>query len=139
LLLDILEHLKNPERLLDQCHAVLHPQGRLIISVPNIANITVRLSLLFGSFNYTERGLLDRTHLRFFTRSTARRLVEEGGFVIHEEKLTLMPIELVLGLAPENFLMKALNRVLAVLTWMMPGLFGYQIMFIARSRAAPTP
>jgi 2-polyprenyl-3-methyl-5-hydroxy-6-metoxy-1,4-benzoquinol methylase len=138
LLLDILEHLKNPERLLEQCHAVLHPEGRLIVSVPNVANITVRLSLLLGSFNYTERGILDRTHLRFFSRRTARRLLQESGFTIHEEKSTVMPIELVLGLAPTNPMMRGLNRFLALLTWMLPGLFGYQVMFIARSRATQT-
>jgi 2-polyprenyl-3-methyl-5-hydroxy-6-metoxy-1,4-benzoquinol methylase len=138
LLLDILEHLKTPERLLEQCHAVLNPEGRLIVSVPNVANITVRLSLLLGSFNYTERGLLDRTHLRFFTRRTARRLLEQSGFTIHEEKLTVMPIELVLGLSPQNPLMQGLNRLLALLTWMLPGLFGYQVMFMARSRPIQT-
>jgi hypothetical protein len=44
--------------------------------VPNVANIAIRLMLLFGQFNYTERGILDKTHLRFFTRKTARRMVE---------------------------------------------------------------
>ena len=68
LLLDVLEHLKSPETILDQCHDVLAAGGLAVISLPNVANITVRLSLLFGRFRYTDRGILDRTHLRFFTR-----------------------------------------------------------------------
>ena len=90
-LLDILEHLNEPEKLLRQCHEVLEPDSQLIVSVPNIANITVRLMLLFGQFNYTARGILDRTHVRFFTRKTARRFVEQSGFTILEERLTVMP------------------------------------------------
>jgi len=134
LLLDILEHLHRPEVILQQCHETLRPEGRLIVSVPNIANITVRLMLLLGKFDYTERGILDKTHLRFFTRKTARRLLEENGYQIHEEKETLMPIELAFGLSAKNILMRMGNRVLAFCTWLLPGLFGYQIMFVAKSR-----
>ena len=72
------------------------------MSLPNVANISVRLALLFGRFNYTERGILDRTHLHFYTRKTARALLEENGWEIVEAKTTVMPLELVLGLAPEN-------------------------------------
>ena len=133
LLLDVLEHLKRPETLLLQCHEVLQRDGYVVVSVPNIANITVRAMLLFGRFNYTDRGILDRTHLRFFTRTTARRFLEENGFQIVQTKRTVMPLELVLGLQPENPLMRALNGTLAILTRLLPGLFGYQIMFLARS------
>ncbi|MBI1898587.1 MAG: glycosyltransferase [Acidobacteria bacterium] len=135
LLLDVLEHLRRPEKLLRDCHDAVDPEGRVIISVPNVANITVRLMLLLGRFNYTERGILDRTHLRFFTRRTARRLVEECGFRITGECATVMPLELVLGLSPENPLMKLTNRVLAVFTKLLPALFGYQIVFVAQSKA----
>jgi hypothetical protein len=72
--------------------------------------------------------------LRFFTRKTARRLMEENGYSIVAEKHTVIPLELVFGLPPENLLMKLLNRTLAAITWLMPGLFGYQVMFLARSK-----
>jgi 2-polyprenyl-3-methyl-5-hydroxy-6-metoxy-1,4-benzoquinol methylase len=134
LLLDILEHLNEPEKLLRQCHEVLGPDGQLIISVPNVANITVRLMLLFGQFNYTARGILDRTHVRFFTRKTARRFVEENGFAILEERLTVMPVELAFGWSPDSLLGKTINRMLAGVTALMPGLFGYQVMFVARTK-----
>jgi len=133
LLLDVLEHLRRPEQILRQSHEVLKRDGLLIVSVPNIANIYVRLMLLLGRFDYSERGLLDKTHLRFFTRRTARRLLESNGYSIVEERQTVIPLELVLGWSPANVVMQALNRLLAGVTWLLPGLFGYQIMFVARS------
>jgi 2-polyprenyl-3-methyl-5-hydroxy-6-metoxy-1,4-benzoquinol methylase len=133
LLLDVLEHLRRPEQILRQAHEVLKRQGLLIVSLPNIANIYVRLTLLFGRFDYSERGLLDKTHVRFFTRKTARRLLESNGYAIVEEAQTVIPLELVLGWKPDNLVMRALNRVLAIATWMFPGLFGYQVMFVARA------
>jgi 2-polyprenyl-3-methyl-5-hydroxy-6-metoxy-1,4-benzoquinol methylase len=136
LLLDVLEHLKRPETILDQCHDVLQRDGCLIISVPNIANITIRLSLLMGRFNYTERGILDKTHLRFFTRRSARKLVESRGYQILEEKLTVMPLELVLGVSPSNIAMRALNLTLRGFTRCFRSLLGYQIMLVAKSTYA---
>ena len=65
LLQDILEHVRNPHKVLTDCHQLLKPQGLLLVSVPNVANITVRLSLLFGRFEYADRGILDNTHLKF--------------------------------------------------------------------------
>jgi hypothetical protein len=88
--------------------------------------------LLFGQFNYTARGILDKTHLRFFTRKTARRFVEQNGFTILEERLTVMPLELAFGWSPDSLLGKTINRLLAGLTALMPGLFGYQVMFVMR-------
>ena len=103
------------------------------MSLPNIANITIRLMLLFGRFEYTERGILDRTHVRFFTRKAARRFLRKTGTRSWQERLTVMPIELVLGLSPENLPMRALNRLLAAVTRLMPGLLGYQIVLVARN------
>jgi 2-polyprenyl-3-methyl-5-hydroxy-6-metoxy-1,4-benzoquinol methylase len=134
LLLDVLEHLTQPERILAEALAAVNARGSLVISVPNVANITVRLALLFGRFTYTDRGILDRTHVRFFTRKTARRFLKEHGCEIVEERATVMPLELVLGLSPANPLMRAINLVLAAATGILPGLLGYQWMFVARPR-----
>jgi hypothetical protein len=106
----------------------------VIVSVPNVANVTVRLALLLGRFTYTERGILDRTHLRFFTRRTARRFLEENGCDVLECRATVMPLELVLGLSPGNPLMRALNTALGAATRMFPGLLGYQFVFVVRPR-----
>jgi glycosyltransferase involved in cell wall biosynthesis len=137
LLMDVLEHLERPERLLEECHLLMDPQSSLLVSVPNVANFTVRLALLFGQFNYTERGILDKTHLRFFTRKTARRLLESCGFQIERQAITVIPIELVLGLSPQNALVRLLNTVLYGFTRLLPGLLGYQLVFWVKSRRTP--
>jgi 2-polyprenyl-3-methyl-5-hydroxy-6-metoxy-1,4-benzoquinol methylase len=132
LLLDVLEHLRQPDRLLLDCGTFLKSNGRLIVSLPNIANITVRLMLLCGRFHYTERGILDKTHLRFFTRKTACKLLESNGYRVVEKRMTIMPLELVLGLRPEHFLMRIVQAFLIICTALMPGLFGYQIFLTAQ-------
>ena len=125
--------MKDPSRLLTECKAVLKSNGLLVVSLPNIANITVRLKLLFGKFDYQERGIMDKTHLRWFTRRTARKLLEDHGYRIVEERMTSMPVDLALGISPTSLLSRAIHRVLWVLTVLMPGLMGYQIMLVARA------
>ena len=134
LLQDVLEHVRCPERIIAECHALLKPHGQILVSLPNVANVTVRLALLFGRFDYRERGILDRTHLRFYTRRTARRLLEDAGFEIVIARMSVMPIELALGWSAENPLMRAANGLLTIATKLMPGLFGYQTLFVARAR-----
>jgi 2-polyprenyl-3-methyl-5-hydroxy-6-metoxy-1,4-benzoquinol methylase len=134
LLQDVLEHLRFGDRLLDQVRPMVRDTGLLLVSVPNVANITVRLALLLGRFNYTQRGILDKTHVKFYTRKTARKFLEQHGYQIVTEKMTVMPIELALGLAADNPLMRLMNLMLFFITAMMPGLFGYQCIFAARPR-----
>jgi 2-polyprenyl-3-methyl-5-hydroxy-6-metoxy-1,4-benzoquinol methylase len=134
LLMDVLEHLVRPEVLLHHCLGFLKPSGLLLVSVPNVANVTVRLALAFGNFNPTERGILDKTHLHFYTRKTARRLLDQNGFSVVREKTTVMPFELVLGLSARNPIMRLLTRVLGVLTATFPGLLGYQTILVGRAR-----
>ena len=134
MLQDVLEHLRSPEQMLDDCKRLLKPHGRIAVSVPNVANITVRLALFFGRFEYRPRGILDRTHLRFFTRKTARQMLETAGYEVVEQKSTVMPLELVLGLDPKNPLMIAITRMLAAFTWLAPSLLGYQTVLICRPK-----
>ena len=72
---DVLEHLSRPERVLDACRDLLAPKGRLLISVPNAGYCGLVLDLMHGEFRYREEGLLDSTHLRFFTRRSLTRLL----------------------------------------------------------------
>jgi 2-polyprenyl-3-methyl-5-hydroxy-6-metoxy-1,4-benzoquinol methylase/glycosyltransferase involved in cell wall biosynthesis len=76
---DVLEHLTNPDQLLSELKKLIKPQGTIIFSVPNITHISVALDLLLGRFEYTENGLLDETHLRFYTRQSLLRKLESFG------------------------------------------------------------
>jgi len=79
---DVLEHLVQPENILWHIQRLLAPGGRVIICLPNVAHIRVRLKLLFGKFEYDSAGVMDVTHLRFYTYKTARELIEHSGFKI---------------------------------------------------------
>ncbi|HVL06634.1 MAG TPA: methyltransferase domain-containing protein [Acidimicrobiales bacterium] len=78
---DVLEHLRNPLPVLRQAKALLADRGSVVVSIPNIAHGSVRLALLAGRFDYQDLGLLDSTHVRFFTRSSLERLFREAGMV----------------------------------------------------------
>jgi hypothetical protein len=99
-----------------------------------VANINVRAHLLFGKFDYKSRGILDRTHLRFFTRKTARRLLEENGYEILEMKMTVIPVELVPVVSSSNLLVKSINGLLRMLTPVFKGLLGYQVVLVAKPK-----
>jgi 2-polyprenyl-3-methyl-5-hydroxy-6-metoxy-1,4-benzoquinol methylase len=79
---DILEHLADPAGALERLVAQMAPGGRFLVSVPNVAFATVRLELLLGRFEYRPRGIMDATHLRFFTRSTLRRMLSGAGLTV---------------------------------------------------------
>ncbi len=132
-LADILEHLRDPSGLLACVRASLAPGGHVFISVPNIANITVRIGLLFGIFEYRERGILDSTHLRFYTMRAIRREIEAAGFRIIAVRGSSVPIRLIVPGVPE-FLLRIGERILTVVTRIWRGLFAYQIILVAQRR-----
>lgn len=76
---DVLEHLYDPRTVLEQYLRYLKPGGRVLVSVPNAVVWTNRLQWLLGRVNYRDTGVMDRTHIRFFTFRTARQLVEATG------------------------------------------------------------
>jgi 2-polyprenyl-3-methyl-5-hydroxy-6-metoxy-1,4-benzoquinol methylase len=129
LMLDVLQQVATPETLLRDAKPYLMPNGSLIVSLPNVANVTTRLGLLFGKFEYSDRGILDKSHLRFFTRNTARKLLEQCGYEIDAQTASIMPLEFVFDLPPSNPLMRAMNRVLAFFTALLPNVLGYQWVF----------
>lgn len=83
-LADILEHLKRPDIFLVKFKKYLNNDGYLVISVPNIARLDVRLKFLFGKFNYEDGGIMDKTHLRFFTKESACKLLRECGYSVEK-------------------------------------------------------
>jgi len=89
LVLDVLEHMKRPDRFLSLLRQHLKPgTGQLICSLPNVARIEFRLKLLLGDFTYEDGGALSKGHLRFFTRATSRQLLQEAGYDIHQTLYT---------------------------------------------------
>ncbi|MEK7347463.1 MAG: class I SAM-dependent methyltransferase [Candidatus Eisenbacteria bacterium] len=109
---DVLEHLLNPEDVLRRCKVCLKPGGFVIASIPNIANYRVRIGLLMGRFRYEDEGLLDRTHVRFFTQATALEMVSAAGFRVVERRFSAYRLPRVLlealpGLFAVQFVLKA--------------------------------
>jgi O-antigen biosynthesis protein len=92
LLGDVLEHLRRPDLVLTQAASLLVEGGAIVASVPNIAHGSVRLALLAGIFEYRDSGLLDRTHLRFFTERSFRELLASSGLVVTREAHQRIPI-----------------------------------------------
>lgn len=83
---DVLEHLYDPKKTLVYFKKnYLKKKGRIIISLPNIANWQIRANLILGRFNYTDAGIMDRTHLHFYTINTANKLVVESGLEMVKE------------------------------------------------------
>jgi len=128
---DVLEHLPMPEDVLQKLVSLQSSGATFIISVPNIANLWIRLGLLLGKFDYADRGILDRTHLRFFTRKTLLAMLKRRGLEIVSIRVTPIPLELV-----SRFFLSTPGRwihaLFAQLTSLLPTLLGYQFVVTAR-------
>ena len=129
---DVIEHLRDAPTLLRLIRESLSPDGHVFVSVPNIANITVRLGLLFGVFEYRERGILDNTHLRFYTMRTIRREVENAGFRVVAVSGSSIPIRLIIGRFTPGPLLRAGEKLLTLITRLWLSLFAYQIIVVAK-------
>src|SRR4029077_14990458 len=128
LLLDVIEHLSNPEDFLDQLRALAAQTGaRVVVSTANIGFIIMRMSLLLGRFEYGKRGILDLTHTRLFTMRTLRRAMNAAGFEIETEEGVGVPVPFVFGDSRLSRILLAINRFLVRL---LPSLFGFQILVI---------
>lgn len=131
LLADVVEHLVHPEEALQKIVATLKPGGRLIICVPNVANLYVRLNLLFGRFRYEPSGILDATHLRFFTLRTFRDMVEGVGLDIRSIQPTPIPLPWLFSGIRQHGWFRLLYRGLRALTRTFRRAFAYQFVALA--------
>lgn len=129
---DVLEHLKDPAAVLRELSGSLREGGRVILSLPNIANIYVRVNLLFGRFDYQDRGLLDRTHLHFFTRKSFLRFLRDAGLVLETLTATPIPLPLVVPPKHQGVLFAAVHAVNGWLARRWQALFGYQFVAVAK-------
>ncbi|HUH06870.1 MAG TPA: bifunctional glycosyltransferase/class I SAM-dependent methyltransferase [Egibacteraceae bacterium] len=131
LLLDVIEHLKDPERFLDQLRAGFGYQPKtIVLTTPNIAFCVQRLGLLAGQFNYGRSGILDRTHTRLFTFRTLRHLLRDAGLEIREMRGIPAPIPEAIG---DSALSRALLRANLALIRLSRGAFSFQIFVVAHS------
>jgi len=131
---DILEHLADPAAVFARFTALLAPGGLVVVSVPNVAHWYVRLNLLRGRFDYSQWGILDRTHQRFFTLRTARRFLEEAGLRIVALESTPLPLPLVWRWTAPGRALSFLHAFGDLLARRWKSLFAYQVIFAARRR-----
>jgi 2-polyprenyl-3-methyl-5-hydroxy-6-metoxy-1,4-benzoquinol methylase len=115
-LADVLEHLKNPEELLLLLKKYLNKEGVIIVSVPNVVFIINRIAILLGIFKYREKGIMDKSHLRFFTYKTIQELSIRNGF----------SIKLIEGYINTRLSLRFLN----VFAKALPSLFAYQFVLV---------
>ena len=131
ILADILEHLINPETVLEQIKKIIKKDTDIIISLPNFALWRIRLNLLMGKFNYTKRGILDKTHLRFFTLKTAKEMIIKSGYQIHKIFFAQpqIPFEGKLRLSQIPFVKDLLIRTKRFVSKFFPTFFTTQFIF----------
>lgn len=122
----VLEHLRDPGRVLTQLRSNLTPGGRLIVALPNPLLWRQRLAFLAGRFRYTQGGIMDDTHVKFFDWVSAGQLVESAGYRVVQAVADG-------GWPGSRFLPAPLGQALDRLaTSMRPGLFGVQFVIEAR-------
>jgi 2-polyprenyl-3-methyl-5-hydroxy-6-metoxy-1,4-benzoquinol methylase len=126
LLLDVLEHLKNPIEFLDILYdfCYKHNTRSILVSVPNIGFFINRIMLIFGRFEYSEKGIMDITHLRFFTFKTIERNFLNTRFVIKSKKGLPPPFELIFN---NKIFIKMSYFIFKLAIIILPSLFSYQI------------
>jgi len=119
---DLIEHLRQPGQFLARVRPLLREGGHLVLTTPNVANRTMRLGLMAGRWRYTERGILDRTHLQLFTRNTLVETLERAGYRVLELDYTV-PVP---GIGAPG-----VERVAHAIGRVRPPLFAYQFVVSA--------
>jgi len=132
----VLEHLARPARLLADVRERLSSEGAAAIALPNVLHYQQRIRFLRGDFTYTDTGVLDRTHLRFYTYSTGRQLLERHGFVIvHAVPDGFLPWWRLRRVIPQQS-RRPLDR-WASIRW--PNLLAVQSLFLAKVAGSAMP
>lgn len=120
----VLEHLKYPERLLRQSRELLKPDAKVIVSLPNIAHWSIRRKLLRGKFDYEDYGIMDRTHVHFYTLSTGRQLLEQTGLRVESTCIAGSGVQNLMNAFSRRF-RRPLPKPL------FPALFAYEFIMVA--------
>ena len=132
-MLDVIEHLKSPEKFMDELYSKVSNNDKIeiLISTPNISFIVIRFMLFFGFFNYGKRGILDKTHTRLFTFSSFSKLILGANFKIVEVKGIPAPFPLAIG---SNIFSNLLLKINKFLIFFFKSLFSYQIFMKIKPR-----
>jgi len=134
MMLDIIEHLKEPEKFMDELRfAAICKRPEVIITTANIGFFVTRLMLFFGQFNYGRKGILDATHTRLFTFRSLKALLEQSGYNVLEVRGIPAPFPKAIG---NNFVSRLFLRLNQAFIRISKGLFSYQIF--VRAVAKPT-
>jgi SAM-dependent methyltransferase len=133
---DVLEHLSDPLPVLIALNRSLAAGGRIVVSVPNVAHLWVRLSLLLGRWDYADRGILDRTHVRFFTRQSFTRFLGDAGLDIEELVATPVPLPLVVPPRFHGGVLDAVQGISAGAARLWKGGLAYQFVAVCRRATA---
>jgi len=131
---DVVEHLRKPQEFLQRVSKVLQPGGKVLMSLPNVANIWVRLNLLLGRFNYTHVGILDETHLRFFTLQSSKQMARDSGLEVLNASATPIPLPLLLPLTAKGRALSFLHLLNWAVTRFRKTLFGYQFILVCQEK-----
>jgi len=130
---DVLEHVREPGKMLDEIRARLRPGGTLLASIPNFGHWYPRTRVALGRFDYDARGILDHSHLRFFTRRSFARLLAERHWTARRTEAVGLPLEVVERGAPEAGGASRLRSILGFIdrgsVALRPQLFGYQFLY----------
>ncbi len=123
---DVLEHLLHPENVLVALQKFLAPGGKLLVSIPNVGHYSVRWSLFIGRWDMQDSGILDRTHLHFYTRKTALALLTSAGWEVESVRPR--------GDLERWFRRLGLEFLGKKILFLFSGLFAVQFIFVARSK-----
>jgi 2-polyprenyl-3-methyl-5-hydroxy-6-metoxy-1,4-benzoquinol methylase len=133
ILADVIEHLRNAPDLLTYIKRFLKEDGKIIISVPNIAVWVYRISLFLGSFDYTEKGTLDQTHVRFYTKKSILNLMKSSHYQVEQFTPTSLPFEVVLKGLDGNIIVQSMEAAYYVFASFWHKLFAYQFVIKAKN------
>lgn len=127
ILLDVIEHLSYPEEFLQKLRLSFSKhRPKIIVTTGNVAFILLRLSLLFGSFNYGKRGILDLDHKRLYTFKSLKRLLSQQGYKVKSISGIPVPIPFIIG---NNFLSRILLKINMLFIKISKGMFSFQMAF----------
>lgn len=154
---DVLEHLRDPSVILKFVKQYLNKEGYIVVSLPNVANWSIRLKLLFGSFRYTDGGILDKTHIHFYTLCTAKKLLSHAGYKIIFKEYNPSLVNILyafykkertgshmlttekkkISTKRKSLIRKICKKIIEssdeAFTKALPALFAYQFIFVAKS------